>query len=395
MTIGPGVDGDGEDLFENAPCGYLIARPDRCIVKVNATLETFLGYGRNALIGKPFTDLFTAGGRIHYDTHFDPLLRMHGQLGGVTVELVTAQDERIPVFLAANTKADPDSGESVLRITVLDARGRRSYERELLEQRQRAEQESSRARTLASTLQRSLLPPALYPPDGLDSAAYYHAASNDDVGGDFYDLFPLAHDRWGFFLGDVAGKGAPAATVTSLMRYALRSAAVFDADPIAVLHNVDSVLKQSSADDSPQFCTVIFGVITSHVRGFDIHLASGGHPPPLLLTAGGEAWYADSTGGMPIGIVNDATFVSSRIVLEAGDTLVLYTDGLTEARTGNGVERYDDDGALMRFAAEHCPTTASTIIDDIRSLLEDLGGGVEDDVAVLALSVPQSHPRVS
>jgi sigma-B regulation protein RsbU (phosphoserine phosphatase) len=386
MTTGLGA--DAEDFFESAPCGYLVAIPDRRIIKVNAALEELLGYQRKELIGKPFTDLFTVGGRIHYETHFDPLLRMHGQLAGITVDLVTAAGQRLPVFLAANAKFDGAGGQALLRITVLDARGRRSYERELLEERQRAEQERARAQTLASTLQRSLLPPSLYPPEGLEAAAHYHAASTDDVSGDFYDLFPLTHDRWGFFLGDVCGKGATAATVTSLTRYALRSAAVFDEDPIAVLHNVDHVLKQSAADDSPQFCTVIFGVITPHDCGFNLHLASGGHPPPLVLSAGGEAHYADSVGGQPLGIVPNATFVATRIRLGEGDTLMLYSDDLTEARTGTGTERFDDDGALLRFAADHCPTAASTIIDEIRALLDDLGGGVEDDVAVLALGAP-------
>jgi sigma-B regulation protein RsbU (phosphoserine phosphatase) len=222
----------------------------------------------------------------------------------------------------------------------------------------------------------------------LEATALYHAASSDDVSGDFYDLFPLAHDKWGFFLGDVAGKGAQAAAVTSLTRYALRAAAVYDDDPIAVLHNVDSVLKQSSADDSPQMCTLIFGVLTPTTDGYDIRMASGGHPPPLLLPARGQAQYVDTVGGMPIGIVTKAKFVSTRIVLGAGDTLVLYSDGLTEARIGAGVERYDDDGALLQFAAQHCPTTASAVIDDIRSLLDDLGSGVEDDVAVLAVGGP-------
>ena len=79
----------------------------------------------------------------------------------------------------------------------------------------------------------------------LEAAAHYHAAT-DDVGGDFYDLFPLSKDTWGFFLGDVAGKGASAAVVTSLTRYTLRTAAVINEDPVAVLHTLNSVLFQTS-----------------------------------------------------------------------------------------------------------------------------------------------------
>jgi sigma-B regulation protein RsbU (phosphoserine phosphatase) len=81
-------------------------------------------------------------------------------------------------------------------------------------------------------------------------------------------------------------------------------------------------------------------------------------------------------------------FIAARIRLGPGDTLVLYTDGLTEARTGNGTERYDDHGALLKFATAHAPTTASAIVAAIQSLLDGFGSGVEDDAAVLALGVP-------
>ncbi|MGA8332003.1 MAG: SpoIIE family protein phosphatase, partial [Mycobacterium sp.] len=81
-------------------------------------------------------------------------------------------------------------------------------------------------------------------------------------------------------------------------------------------------------------------------------------------------------------------FVAARFRLGPGDTMVLYTDGLTEARVGSGAERYDYHGALLEFAVAQAPTTASEIVAAIQSLLDDLGSGVEDDVAVLALGVP-------
>ena len=109
-----GLDIDVADCFEDAPCGYLIAQPDRRIVTVNAALEAMLGMPRKELVGKPFTDLFTAGGRIHYETHFDPILRLHGQLSGITMDLVTAEGERLPVFLAANAKVDEAGDQASL-----------------------------------------------------------------------------------------------------------------------------------------------------------------------------------------------------------------------------------------------------------------------------------------
>ena len=380
-----------EDLLENAPCGYIAARPDRHIIRVNATLLTWLGYDRNALTDKPFTDLLAVGSRIHYETHFAPLLQLQGQIAGITVDMVTADGSRLPVFLTANVKSDSDGEPLLLRVTIQDARDRRAYERELLEERQRVERERARVHLLARTLQRSLLPPSLSPPKGLDASAYYHTASADDVGGDFYDLFPLAHDKWAFVIGDVSGKGAGAAAVTSLTRYTLRAAAVFDADPVSVLQNLHAVLSQESRDTVNQFATVIFGVLTPHGGEFDVHLASGGHLPPLVLRADGRARYADTIGGHPVGIPMEPKFSAARFRLGPGDTLVLYTDGLTEARTGSGTERYDYHGALLEFAAAHSPTTASAIVAAIQSLLDGLGAGVEDDAAVLALGVPSVH----
>ena len=369
---------DVEDLYENAPCGYLSVRPDMRIARVNSTLATWLGFEVDGLLGSDFGELLTVGGRIHYETHFGPMLLMNGKLDGIALDLVTSDRRRLPVFMTANVKTD-DAGKPVLiRITALDARDRRTYERELLESRTRAE-------LLAKTLQRSLLPPSLLPPSGMTAAAHYHAASSDEVGGDFYDLFPLSDDRWGFFLGDVCGKGASAAAVTSLTRYTLRAAAVYDHDPVAVLHNLDSVLRQEFRENDAQFCTAVFGVLSRCAEGFEVCMASGGHPPPLVIRADGSADYVHMIGGQLVGILRNARFVSATVTLGAGDTLMLYTDGLTEARVGTG--RYDDDGALLEFATEHAPAAPADLIDHLRRLLTGFGDGLVDDAAVMALGV--------
>lgn len=377
-----------EDLYEHAPCGYLATWPDGTIAKVNQTLLGWLGHDLDRLLGRRFPDLLTVGGRIHYETHFAPLLITHGGFDGAALDLVGVDGTRLPVFVTANVRTDADGVPVSVRITASDARERRAYERELLEERRNAERERARAQLLASTLQRSLLPPTLSPPTGLDAAAHYHFASTYDVGGDFYDLFPLAEDRWGFFLGDVCGKGPDAAVVTSSTRYALRAAAVYDRDPVAVLQNLNSVLVQEFGQEDSRFCTVVFGVLTRTSDGFDVELASGGHPPALVLRADGSSEYVETPGGQLVGLVVDARFAAARVRLAPGDTLVLYTDGLTEARTGIGRQRFDDDGALAEFAAQHAPTSAARIVDDLRGLLDSFGSGLEDDAAIMAFGVP-------
>jgi sigma-B regulation protein RsbU (phosphoserine phosphatase) len=376
------------DLYDNAPCGYISADADRRIIAVNATLLRWLGYEQGALVGKPFTDLLTAGSRIHYESHFGPLLQLNGQISGVTVDLVTVDGVRLPAFLTANVKTGVDGHIEVVRIVFQDASDRRSYEHELLQARRQAELERARTQVLAKTLQRSLLPPSLSPPDGMEARAYFHAAADDEVGGDFYDLFPLSPRKTGFFIGDVCGKGANAAALTSLTRYTMRATAVIDDDPVRVLHNLDAVFQQEVLSKSLRFCTAIFGVLIRRDDGFDVHLASGGHPPALILAVDGSARYIDTTGGQAIGISATPRFESTRFRLAVGDTLVLYTDGLTEARTGVANERLGEH-ALMKFASAQSPTTAAAIVNAIRSLLEGFGEGVEDDAAVLAMGVPR------
>jgi phosphoserine phosphatase RsbU/P len=158
-----------EDFWDNDPCGHLITQTDGRILRVNATLTRWLGYDRNALHGRLFGDLLTAGGRIRYDTHFGPLLRISWEINGVTLNLVAADGARLALFLSANIKTGSDGQPELLRITAVDAADRRAYERDLLEERQRAATEHGRVPVFADTLRRSLLPPVLSPPAGLDA----------------------------------------------------------------------------------------------------------------------------------------------------------------------------------------------------------------------------------
>ncbi|GGY08236.1 SpoIIE family protein phosphatase [Streptomyces anandii] len=382
-----------EDLYENAPCGYLSTSLDGQIAKVNTTLLNWLGYKRTDLVGRrKFCDLLTVGGRLYHETHFAPLLRMQGEISGIALELEAADGSRLPVLVTSTVKTDSDGQPLLIRTTIFDARDRRAYEHELLRTRQEAERERERLQQLATTLQKTLLPPALENVPGLDVAAYYHIASIDEVGGDFYDLFPLAAGTWGLFLGDVCGKGAEAAAVTSLARYTLRAAAVYDPDPTAVLSNLNTVLNHEYNGTDPRFCTVIFGLLTpdGDQGGFRITLASGGHPPALLLRADGTADYLPTPGGQLIGVLPDADIATITFRLDPGDTLFLHTDGLTEAHTAAiGGERYGDE-ALLDFVRALAPATAQGAITTVRDLLDTFGTGVDDDTAVLAVHVPRA-----
>lgn len=377
-----------EDLYENAPCGYLSTLLDGRITRINGTLLSWLGYRRDELVGRRwFSDLLTVGGKLYHETHFAPLLAMQGHIGGVALELKTADGRRLPVLVNSVVKTSPAGEPQLIRTTVFEARDRRAYEREILRAGREAEHERERLQLLVTTLQRSLLPSALPDVPGLETAAHYHFASLNEVGGDFYDLFPLSQDRWGLFLGDVSGKGADAAAVTSLIRYTLRAAAVYDPNPGTVLSTLNDALRAEYERDDGHFCTAVFGLLSTDGDGFTLTLASGGHPLPLLMLADGTAGYPPIPGGPFIGVLDDAAFTAAVVRLGPGDTLLFYTDGLTEARTSPGRDRFGDQ-ALRAFAVSIAPATASAAVGAVIDLLDGFGDGLDDDIAVLALGVP-------
>ncbi|MGW0606811.1 PP2C family protein-serine/threonine phosphatase [Streptomyces sp. NPDC002640] len=412
---------DAEELYDSAPCGYLSTRMDGTIVRINSTLLRWLGAERSDTVGRTrFADLLTAGGKLYHETHFAPLLRMHGQLGGIALELKTADGSRLPVLVSSTVKYGEDGEPRLIRTTVFEASDRRRYEEELLRQRkeadrararaeearldaERAQREAETARRQADTdrarrdeafhvLQQALLPPALPVVPGLDLSCHYRAFSPDRLGGDFYDVFEIGGGRWAFFLGDVSGRGLEAAAVTSLTRYTLRAAAFHDHDPLGALRSLNAALceRNEGDDGNVRFCTAVAGVVEpepgrgrAHVR-----LGSGGHPPALVLRASGAIQYLDTPGGMLIGIVPGADFVTASTTLLAGDTLLLYTDGLTEARTGDGPGDLFGGEGLRDFARRLGPLGAARLVDEVKALLDRFGEDLDDDTALLALGVP-------
>jgi sigma-B regulation protein RsbU (phosphoserine phosphatase) len=282
--------------------------------------------------------------------------------------------------------------EMELRLSALRAlrseQKRREAERAAREQ---AEKDKTAIAAFASTLQRTLLPPALPVVPGLELACHYHTASVHDVGGDFYDVFPVDGSRWAFFLGDVCGKGPEAATVTALARHTLRVAAQIDPEPVTVLSTLNTALLSDVAAGS-RFCTALFGLLTPRkAGGFSVTVATGGHPPAYHVRPddSGAVWVKSvrPKGGMLVGAFPQAHFAQSAFSLAPGEGLFLYTDGLTEARTPQGV-MLGQDGLTGLLHQRTGPVTATALVEEPVTLLASLPNGVGDDVAMLALSVP-------
>ncbi|MET9505819.1 SpoIIE family protein phosphatase [Streptomyces sp. NPDC006622] len=395
------LEDSAEELYESAPCGYLSTLMDGTIAKINGTLLGWLGLERDAVVGRMrFTDLLTVGGRLYHETHFAPLLRMQGEISGIALELRHAGG-RMPVLVSAAVKYGSTGEPLLIRATVFDARDRRAYEEELLrarkaaeEARKEAEADRTRLQDALAVLQQSLLPATLPTVPGLEAAAHYRTASPDRLGGDFYDLFPIDSKRFAFFLGDVCGKGPQAAAVTSLTRYTLRAAALHDPDPVSALSTLNKVLHERYTGGDPRYCTAIFGTLEPDpaTGRTAVRLASGGHPPALVLHADGTADFLPTPGGLLVGVLPDARFVTAATDLAPGDTLLLYTDGLTEARIGDDRTALYGEEALRTFAACHAGQPAQAVVQALTGLLDDLGDGLDDDTALLALGVPAHHP---
>ncbi|NJQ07080.1 PP2C family protein-serine/threonine phosphatase [Streptomyces lonarensis] len=390
------LEDSAEELYEKAPCGYLSTLMDGTVARVNGTLLEWLGLTREEVVSRlTFPDLLTGSGKLFYETRFFPLLRLKGEVNGMAMDL-SLRDGRLPVMASATLKTSADGQPLLMRITLFDARDRRAYEAELLrgkkaadEARVRAEADRTRLQSALAVLQRSLLPDDLPRVPGMEVASYYHTASLDQLGGDFYDLFQVDGSRWAFFLGDVCGKGPEAAAVTSLVRYTLRAAALHDSEPEAALTTLNTVLYERYTGSDPRYCTAIFGVLRPHpdTGEVEISLASGGHPPALVVRRDGEVEHLRTPGGLLVGILPTANFTTAGTVLRAGDTLLLHTDGLTEARTGADRGLYGD-AALTAFAGERAPVGASALVESLTELLHGFGAGLDDDTALLALGVP-------
>jgi serine phosphatase RsbU (regulator of sigma subunit) len=239
---------------------------------------------------------------------------------------------------------------------------------------------------IAQTLQRSLLPPALPEVPGLELAARYRAAGDqNEVGGDFYDAFRAADDgAWTVLIGDVSGKGAEAAALTSLTRHTLRAASLRTGDPIESLELLNEAL-WAQADPAGRFCTVLYAQVKPDARGAEVTLATGGHLPPVILRAGGRVERVQVRGAL-VGGLREPRFGERRIRLDHDDLLLLFTDGVVELRL-RGPDGVDvGDRALEEVLAAHRGASAEEIVAAVEHRAVELQGGEpRDDIALLAL----------
>lgn len=381
--LGALIEDDPEELYQNAPCAYLSTLPDGTVAKLNRTFTRWTGYQPAEIVGvRRIQDLLPPGGRIHYETHLAPLLHMQGKLREIATEVVCADGSRLPVILNAVAKTSDPGPPSAYRIVLFDARERRHYERELLGALRRAEQSEAKARQLAETLQATFLPPELLDVPGLDLAGVYRPAGDgSEVGGDFYDVFETGRGSFGIVLGDVSGKGAGAATVTAMTRYTLRAEAARTSSPAAALRATHAAVLNTQAD---RFCTALFLLLHPQPEGYRVVIASAGHNLPLLRRD--RSVVPVGVAGGILGMIESAAVKDSELSLQPGDVLVLFTDGVTEARRGG---LFFGDEGLVELLGTSTTTSARELADEIlREVMRLQDGRPRDDIAVVVVRVP-------
>ena len=237
---------------------------------------------------------------------------------------------------------------------------------------------------VARALQQTLLPPTLPNIPGAEMAVRYRVAADGiDIGGDFYDAFPLADGAWAVSIGDVCGKGAGAAAVTGLFRHTLRAVATAESSPAKILRATNDVILGQIEDT--RFCTAVLMTVRPHDDGLTVTVCCAGHPRPIVVRASGEVARVDVAGTL-LGVLPEPVLMEVDLRLEVGDAVVLFTDGVTEARSGP--EQFGDERltATLEEAARVGVADADQLAGHLERAVDDFRDArVGDDLAIVVL----------
>jgi serine phosphatase RsbU (regulator of sigma subunit) len=237
---------------------------------------------------------------------------------------------------------------------------------------------------VSQTLQAALLPRALPQIPQIEFAAEYLPASTGaDVGGDFYDVVAVGPERWLVTIGDVCGKGARAAARTGMVRDVLRALVREGRPLVRAIEMLNDVMVE--AGDPQQFCTLA-AMMLGRARhegqsAVTVELVLAGHAQPVVVRADGTAELIGRFG-TALGLVEAVDLHCTRHVLAAGETLLLYTDGITECRSGP--EQFDED-RLLEAAATASGTSAARLVATVREAVQRFAADLSDDIALLAV----------
>ncbi|MEU9083498.1 SpoIIE family protein phosphatase [Streptomyces sp. NPDC048357] len=234
----------------------------------------------------------------------------------------------------------------------------------------------------AVVLQRSMLPQHVTPPPGIEIAHRYLAASDvNEVGGDWYDVLPLTGGRAALLIGDVMGHGIAAAAVMGRLSATVRALARLDMSPTALLHQLEATLADLAEPMLATFLYVVCDPATGHCT-----VTRAGHPPPAVAEPDGTVYLVKTPPGVPLG-VGGITFTTTEITLPPGSLLVLYTDGLIEARSRDIDERLNELTSLLTEPEQPLDHLCDTLIAHL------VPASADDDIALLAARIGTNPHR--
>jgi len=235
---------------------------------------------------------------------------------------------------------------------------------------------------VAREIQESIVPREFPPfPEREDVAIHASMLPAKEVGGDFFDFFLIDRDRIGFAIGDVSGKGVPAALFMAVSRTLLRATASRGFAPDECMQQVNQTLHQESI--SSMFVTCFYGVLNT--RTGEIHCSNGGHNPPYILRADGRVETVEVFGGLILGAFRHAAYEKREIGLQPGDCIFLYTDGITEAMNPDG-EQFTSERLVESLKS----VNGSAVEEIVRKVIENVrrftaGAAQSDDMTILAI----------
>lgn len=306
-----------------------------------------------------------------------PTLATASAVGGETVVLPLVARNRVIGMLTLGKPTDEHFRQEILELAEdLSRRAALALDNARL---------YSERTAISQSLQRSLLPPDLPHIEGVEVEVIYRAAGEgNEVGGDFYDLFPIRDGVYGFAIGDVCGTGPEAAAVTGLARHALRLLAREGFSGPAVLQRLNSAILDEGARS--RFLTLLYGELWPQEDGSaKLKVVCAGHPLPLRLRQDGTVEPAAEPQPL-LGVMEDLELYEQTVTLDPGDVLLCVTDGVTERR--EGTRMLGDDG-LTDVLTTCTGLTAGAVAARIMRAVERFASDApSDDMAILAMRVP-------
>ncbi|WP_317445729.1 SpoIIE family protein phosphatase [Streptomyces collinus] len=334
-----------------------------------------------AALRSSMRSLGLSGGPTHqFASGIGPTLTTASAVGGETVVLPLVARNRVIGMLTLGKPTDEHFRQEILELAEdLSRRAALALDNARL---------YSERTAISQALQRSLLPPGLPQIDGVEVEVIYRAAGEgNEVGGDFYDLFPIGNGAYGFAIGDVCGTGPNAAAVTGLARHALRLLAREGLSGPAVLERLNSAILDEG--DRSRFLTLLYGEMRPQEDGSaELKVVCAGHPLPLRLRQDGTVVAAAEPQPL-LGVIEDLELYEQTVTLDPGDVLLCVTDGVTERR--EGTRMLGDDG-LADVLTTCTGLTAGAVAARIMRAVERFASDApSDDMAILAMRVPGLH----